>query len=404
MTKIQVGKVLIVLGAAMWLAGCDHYVCNSGATFGNTTCTSTSTTTGTGNGIDGAVFAYFMDDTAGQLTAEAVNFDDSQTFATIGGWNPPPTVQERGYDGGLVIVNKSYLYMPYSDGNVYGYSINTTTAALTALTPVALNLPCCVGSPIAADPAGNFIFVGDVSGIYSIAVNSTTGALTVTNNGQPFAGSGLQPFYMATDGLGKYLYVADGTNVLSYSYNSTTGALTSVGTLAQEPMKMLTGEPSGTYMFGITKSNGANGSSLDNNVYVFAIASNGALSVPTAVSTPDTPSFITVSPNVENGSELVYTFNMDDDSTGATGIEPIVEFPFNASTGALGTATPSTILSTIGKFDQSGNFLIVVGQSSTSSEAGVLPLGVSSSGALSATLPNTGAASTSFAVTDEPSN
>jgi Lactonase, 7-bladed beta-propeller len=402
MRKLRVAKILIGLAAALCLAGCDHYVCSSGATFGNATCSSatTTTTTGTGTTVSGTVFVYFMNDTAGQMTAEAINFQNSQTFAQIPNWLPPPTVSERGYDGGLVIVNKAYLYMPYSDGNVYAYAINATTSELSTLTAVSLSLPCCQPSPIAADPAGNYIFVGDTSGIYVLSVNSTSGALTVTNSGQPFAASGLQPVYLTTDSQGKYLYVADGTNVLSYSYNSSTGALTSVGTLSGEPMRMLASEPSGGFIFGATKSDGANGSTLDDNIYVFAIGANGALSSPAAVSTPQTLSFIAVDPNLESGSELVYTFNY----ANSGGYEPIVELPFNPSTGAFGTAVASTsILSSIGKFDQSGNFLIAVGEDANSPDAGVLPLTVSG-GALSNSLPNTGATSESFAVTDEPSN
>ncbi len=109
-----------------------------------------------------------------------------------------------------------------------------------------------------------------------------------------------------------------------------------------------------------------------------------------------------MSPNVENGSELVYTFNQDDSSTGLTSLEPIVEFPFNPSTGALGTPSTSTFLSSIGHFDQSGNFLIDAGQSATTNSAGVLALEVTTTGALENNLPSTGQASLSFAVTDEP--
>ena len=213
----------------------------------------------------------------------------------------------------------------------------------------------------------------------------------------------MQPTYLTTDALGKYLYVTDGTNVASFSYSSSTGALISVGTVAAQGVTMFTSEPSGKYILGVAQANGAGGTALNNNLYVFPISSStGALGAATIVSTPQTPSFITVSPNVQSGSELVFTFNEDDNSTGPTPLEPILEFSFNPSTGTLGTPTTSTFLSSVGKFDQSGNFLIAPGQSSNTAEAGVLALEVSSTGALENNLPSTGQTSLSFAVTDEP--
>lgn len=400
--RIRVLLVAFVLAATVWFAGCDHYVCTSGATFGNSTCASSSNNNG--GGLTGSVFAYFMNDKAGQMAAEAVNLNNSQSFAPIANWVPPPSLcnTDACVDGGLVIVDKAYVYMPYSDGNVYAYDINSTTGALSVLTPVNLGLPSYSVSPIAADPAGKYVFVGDAAGIYVMSVGST-GTLTVTNGGDPFAATGLQPTYLATDGLGKYLYVTDGTNIAAFSYSASTGALTSVGTTPAVGVTMLTGEPSGGYMFGTTQSNGAHSTTLDDNIYIFPITSStGALGSATVVSTPDTPSFIAVSPNVESGSELVYTFNEDDNSTGLTPLEPVVGFPFNPSTGALGTPTPSTFLSSVGHFDQSGNFLIVVGQASQTATAGVLALEVTSTGSLENNLPTPGDTSLSFAVTDEP--
>jgi len=337
------------------------------------------------------------------MAALAVNLNNSQTFAPIANWVPPPSLCSNlaCVDGGLVIVNKAYVYMPYGDGNVYAYSINATTAALTVLPNVNLNLPQFVASPIAADPAGKYVFVGDASGIYVMSVGST-GTLTVTNNGLPFAATGSQPTYLTTDALGKYLYLTDGTNIASFSYSSSTGALTSVGTIAAQQVLMFTSEPSGKYLLGVAQANGAGGTALDNNVYVFPIGSTGALAAPTAVSTPQTPSFISVSPNVVSGSEFVYTFNQDDSSTGTTSLEPILGFSFDPSTGTLSAPTTSTFLSSIGKFDQSGNFLISPGQSATAHAAGVLALEVTNTGALENNLPTTGATSLSFAVTDEP--
>lgn len=389
--KIRALCVVTLLGATMWLAGCGHYACGTG--FGDTTCA--SGTGGTGGTSSQLAFVYSMDDKAGQLAAVALDLGNSGTFAPIANWAAPPTLAPKGYDGGLVIVNKLYLYMPYSDGSLHGYTINPTTGALSVLSTTGLNLPPLVGSPIAEDPAGQFLFVGTASGVYALTVNPSTGAVAVVS-GSPFASGIGQPVQMSTDGTGKYLYAMDGTNISEFSYD-TTGALTNVGTVSS-PMMMLASEPTGAYMLGITESNGAKTSTLDNNVYVFSIGTSGALSAqPTVVNTPQTPSYIVVSP----GGTSVFTFNLDDLATG-TQVEPIVEFTFAPTTGALTNPTASTtFLASIGKFDQTGQYMFVQGQEANAPEAGMLAISVTSAGGLSSTLPATGGGG-AFAVTDEP--
>jgi len=394
--KVRALLVAAVMATTMWLAGCGHYVCGAG--FGDTTCSSNGTGTGNQNGsASQRAFMYFMDDKAGQMAAVGLDVDNSGTFAPIANWVPPPTLTLNGSDGGMVIVNKTYLYMPYSDGNLYGYAINTTTGALSVASTTGLNLPPFVESPIAADPSGKFLFVGTAAGVYALSINTTSGALSLVT-GSPFASGIGQPVQMATDGAGKYLYAMDGTNISEFSYSSTTGVLTSVGVLGS-PMKMLAGEISGKYMLGITRSNGAGGTQLDNNVYVFSIGSSGALSSqPTIVSTSQTPSYIIVSPN----GLLVYTFNQDDQSP-TSPTEPIVGFSFSSSTGALTNPTTySGFLSSIGKMDQTGQYIFAVGEETNATAAGALAIAVSGSGGLSSALPHTGAAGSTFAVTDEP--
>lgn len=391
--KVRALGVVALLGATMWLAGCGHYVCGAG--FGDTTCASNSSSQ---NGSSSQrAFVYFMDDHAGQMAAVALDLNNSGTFAPIPNWATPPTLTLKGYDGGMVIVNKQYLYMPYSDGSLHGYTIDGTTGALSVSSTTALSLPSLVASPIAMDPSGKFLFVGTASGVYALTVNSTSGAVTVVN-GSPFASGIGQPVAMSTDGTGKYLYAMDGTNISEYSYDSTSGALTSVGTFSSQ-MMMLASEPTGKYMLGITESNGAQSSTLDNNVYVFSIGATGALSGPTVVNTPETPSYIVVSPS----GSLVLTFNLDDLSTSATQAEPIVSFSFNPSTGALTNPVPSTtFLSGIGKFDQTGQYIFAEGSETNQPAAGLLAISVSSTGGLSSGLPPTGSAGFTFAVTDEP--
>jgi hypothetical protein len=159
-------------------------------------------------------------------------------------------------------------------------------------------------------------------------------------------------------------------------------------------------------MLGITKQLGGGSGTPDTNVYVFAITQAGGTdpgSLPTnpvafSPNTTDTPSYVAVHPN----GKFVYTFNETTASTGFSRQE-INVIAFNNSTGALGPATPfPTVLSDIGQFDQSGQFIFAIGQETNATAAGVIPVTVASNGTLSVSIAHQGVAGTSFAVTDAP--
>ena len=412
-------KIILVLASlllAMAMAGCGNAGCATatpGATGGSSGGSSGGATpppggcalTGTGGGTNNLqrAFVYFMDDSAGQIGAEGLNVNTAGSFAPVPNFVPPqmPTVAS---DGGIVIVDQKYLYVPLDSGDLYGYSIDGTTGALSALSgsPYPVNgLAATISSfSIAADPAGNFVFVGDAAGITVFAVNSGNGALTPVNTTPVSTGIGA-PSQMATDGLGKYLYVLDGTSIAQFSYSST-GALTPLGTVSSSitDMAMITGEPSGKWMLGTRAQVGAQGGALDLNVYVFSISSTGALSAAIPTSTPFPPTYVAVSPN----GKFVYTFNEDDSNpNNPTFLQPIVGLTFNSATGALTNPTPfPDVLSKIGHIDQSGALLFAIGQSTTATAAGTVPISILSDGTLSASTQHAGAPSFSFAVTDAP--
>lgn len=395
--KVRALLGLMVL-ATVVLAGCDHYVCSGGATFGNTTCSSSNPNLG--GGIGTTAFVYAMDDKAGQIAAEGLDVNNSGTFEPIPNFVPPSLPMKPVLDGGIVIVNKTYLYVPFSNGTVYGFKIDATSGALTA-TP---NSPYAVagGLSITADPAGKFVFVGDFTGISAFTVN-TDGSLTVVPN-SPFPSSiALQ---MVTDGLGKYLYSVDGTSINAFSYNSTTGALTAVGSFATGlSMSNIAGEITGQFIVGVTGQTGASGVS-DDHIYVFGITQSGATAGALAqvggspFSTINPPAFVAVSPN----GSFVYAFTQTAIPASVT-LDPIEGYALS-STGTLmplSTSPFSTLLGEIGKFDQTGQFLFTIGQETTSANAGMIAIGASTTtGALIANLPAAGSVSTSFAVTDAP--
>src|SRR5947207_1709465 len=127
--KVRVLFVAVVVAATMWLGGCGHYTC--GTTFGNASCTPSGggldQGTGGNNNIGVTAFVYFMDDTAEEMAVEGLNVNNSQTFAPVSTFvSPlfPPT--GLGVNGGIAIVDKNYLYMPFLNGALYGFSIDAT--------------------------------------------------------------------------------------------------------------------------------------------------------------------------------------------------------------------------------------------------------------------------------------
>ena len=400
------GSLAVVL-STMWLAGCGHYVC--GTTFGNATCSSSGTGTGGNTGVTS--FVYFMDDSAQQMAAEGLNVSSSGKFVPLNFVTPtfPTNVTGQGgslgtLDCGVLVVNKTYLYIPFENNNVYGFTINTSTGALTEMTgsPFAVSVACTAA---AADPAGKYLFVGGTGGISVMTISATDGTLAEMA-GSPFDTTIVSPMQVVTDGMGKYLYSVDGTAITQFSYGTT--GLTSLGTALTSNMAMLASEPTGKYMVGVTAIYGQASTTPDTHVYEFTIAQSGS-STPGTLTQTATPTASTYSPVyvavTPNGS-FVYTFSLTE-SGGVLSDDPIEGFALNASTGALtelsGLSPFTTLKGQMGKFDQSGDYLFEIGLESTTSTSGMIPLGVNgSTGAIGSTLGYAGAVSTSYAVTDAP--
>jgi len=408
--KIRALGIAVVLVGTIWLAGCGHYVCST--TFGASSCTPSRG--GIGGGGNGGntqtAFIYFMDNNAtqggfpGQMAAEGVNVSNSGTFAPISSFASPTFTGATWTGSGMVIVDKKYLYMPFTGGLLFGYSINAGSGALTEV----LNSPYTIsgGTSIVADPKGRFLFVGDSSGISTFIVNAD-GSLGA-NSQSPFSTGGITPVTMTTDGTGKFLYVADGSGVIAYAYDQTAGSLSPVGgSLASATfnfgMIQIVGESTGKYLVGITGASGA----TDNSVHVFSIAQSGTAGALTEVAnspfmTTYAPMFVVTSPS----GDFVYTFNETTSQTG-TIIAPMEGFTLDTTTGALAelpTVSPfPNLLGQVGAFDQTGTYLFLIGQEPNTTITGTTALTFSSTnGGLGTSFPYAGAPSFIFAVTDEP--
>jgi 6-phosphogluconolactonase (cycloisomerase 2 family) len=400
--RVRALFVSLVLLTTISLIGCGHYTC--GTTFGNGSCSSSGSGlgTGTGNTINVTTYVYFG---GTQMAEEGLNFDNSNNFAPISSFVSPTFPGENTAAGPMAVINQTYLYMPFADGQVYAFSIDPATSQLTAVQGSPFT-SAAGGSSIAADPLGRFLFVGGASGVTAFQVNSTSGSLIVTGT---YATGGGTPLQLATDGLGRYLYAIDGADIAAMSYDPTLGTLTQVvgnpflGTGFNS--LQIAGEKTGNYLFGITRQNGQNGGALDDNIYVFSINSGtpGAPVALTPVPTPDTPAYLLVSPN----GQFVYTFN--EVYTKITNgydvaVNPLRGFAVNGG-GVLSELTASgspftALTGTMGLFDQSGEYIFAPATIPGTTVSGTFAWGVNSTGGVSSTLNNAGVPSANYVVTD----
>ena len=390
--RVLLSSIALVMLATIALVGCGHYVC--GTTFGSSTCTPSGPGLGSGGNITQSALLYFMQDSSGEMAAEGLNLAGSQQFVTVPNF-ATPLLPDLTTDYGLVTVGEKFLYMPLANNTLYGFSIDTTTGALTPVSATQTTVPG--PSSIAADPKGAVLFVGCSAGISTFTVNSD-GTLVLIGS---YSTGGIAPSQITTDGLGRYVYALSGSSIYAFSYTSG-GVLTALGSpISSQGMAQIAGEASGTYIVGITAEDGAGGGSIDKTIYVFGIGGTGSLSAATLTVTQGSPVYLAVSPN----GKFVYTFNDVFTSPTTTQPEPMEGYTFSSSTPgsltSLGTSPFTNFTMTIGKFDQSGQYLFT--QGSVSGAGGSWVLGADTTGGgLTSTIPHLGATSTSFAVTDVP--
>jgi hypothetical protein len=388
-----------------------HYFCN--VTFGSSGCNPSSGGPGgggTGGGGGGgggggasAALAYAVDQ-GGTVDAYSLS-TSSNTFASISGVTAP-AIPSADPGVGMVVAQKQFVYAMFGlENQIYGWSIDSSTSALNALTgfpqTLALNLPT-VGYneySIITNPAGTLLFVAETgAGQIAVFQIGTDGSLTAV--GSPIS-TPFEPGNLATDGQGKYLYATEyesgthqGLGIMAYSIGTgnNVGVLTAVqGSPFAFPMWQVQGDASGNYLIGTTGSTVALGATDDNHLYVFSITQTGTnagaiAEVGTPFATTYSPFNIAVQPT--GTGELLYSFSINDTDTG---YNPVEGFTLSTSGSAAGTLTaisgsPFSNLSTghWGQFDQSGALLFVYSSATngTTTQTQLAPFAVGSDGAL----------------------
>lgn len=167
------------------------------------------------SGVD-LISAYSVDATTGALTALS-----TPTFAT----------DEHPQD--LTIdATGTHLYAPVANGTTAGavqwFTINSdgtlsgASSIPAGVTPVFLDI----------EATGHFGYVASKGGaeVYGYSINSSTGALTALPGSPYSTGTGSRPQFITIDPSGKYGYTAnEGTaNLSGFAINSTTGVLTAI--------------------------------------------------------------------------------------------------------------------------------------------------------------------------------
>ena len=166
----------------------------------------------------GGKFLFVANQLAGSVTVFSVGANGALTFVGSSTVVDPVAL--------AVTPNAGLLYVADQQDNVvYGFSINSTTGALTPLLPPNV-LAGSSPSGLAINPAGTFLYVtNSVSNNVSGFTINSDGSLTAMSR-SPFP-SGTGPVAAQVDPSGQFLYVVDnGSNqVSSYRITAVNGDL-----------------------------------------------------------------------------------------------------------------------------------------------------------------------------------
>jgi 6-phosphogluconolactonase len=332
-------------------------------------------------------FAYVTNSSSDTISAYAIDVASGAlrplTHGASGLGNPAAIAADPGGRIAYVANNRSGRISQYSiqgATGVFGQSPISTAAAATSIVSVAV------------EPRGRFVYaVNEVpydvatgttppGNVFAYSLDASTGALTAAP-GSPFP-TGKSPKAIAFDPGGNFAYVANyaSQDLSIYAIDRTTGALVSKG--SGPPVcnggfpKSITVDPRGTFVFVTGVTNGGV-PTTDGYITVCAIdASTGALSGLTnnnfwlsgqssaAVAAEPSGKFVYV---VNNGSNDVSAYAVD---AGTGTLTPVAGSPFPAGIGPIAISV-----------DLSGKFAFVLDAGSSPGQ--ILTFSIGPTGALS---------------------
>jgi 6-phosphogluconolactonase len=158
-----------------------------------------------------------------------------------------PTPAEFDVPVGPTVVVE-FLYAPTANDNIIQYSVNTSTGALTLLSPDTHVVNANQQLAIAAHPSGKWVYDLGGTGIHVLSVNQITGFLTNLNADQDGG------FVVCINPAGTFLYTYHSSVVgllHTYSINQTTGLLTFVANTSSSAnyAQQIKVDPSGKFLY-----------------------------------------------------------------------------------------------------------------------------------------------------------
>lgn len=167
------------------------------------------------------VWAFSVDASSGALSPVPGSPFAGQTLVGLGGTNSI-ALHPSG----------SYLYSSGPFMGITGYSIDTTSGALSQLSGSPfVPTGAFFNTELTVHPSGNFLYMADLDAdgvrVFPIASDGSVGTEVA---GSPFA-SGAAPRDLALNPSGKFVFVPNegDLNVTTFAVNASTGALTLVG-------------------------------------------------------------------------------------------------------------------------------------------------------------------------------
>ncbi len=123
-----------------------------------------------------------------------------------------------------------YVYVANSAGNtIAGFAVTTSKTGVGTLTSLgtALSLPVSP-TAMAITPANSYLYVAGLGGVYGYSINTSTGALTALLNGGVEAVTAFATASMDISPDGHWLFglSEDGQTLYEWAINASTGALT----------------------------------------------------------------------------------------------------------------------------------------------------------------------------------
>ena len=272
-----------------------------------------------GNGYSGTTNAlingYAMNTTSGTLTTVA-----GSPFAAGG------RVFDRGASVGQVCLRRERQREQRGGVGVHGRQSGWVADACAGQSVYGWPAFFGMGTLLAIDPAGKFLYVAGALNLYGFAIDATTGELSALA-GSPFSASA---FSVAIDPSGKYLVAWNGgARSSTYGINGTTGALTQSGSLGSGcGGSSMVFEPSGHFLYGTGYDGGIAACSFDSGSGTLAAVTGSPLASPAAgyfsgVAVHPSGAFLYASLNncVDSGpGNYLYGFLIDPSSGNLTAI------------------------------------------------------------------------------------